>query len=87
MRRKREIKTLQIKKWKSRLNMNSSRMKKGIQYEKLYSPVAGWTSIRILLILVALEGFTTMQVDYVQAFPHAPIDKDLYLKVPSGFYV
>ena len=25
-----------------------------------------------------------MQVDYVQAFPQAPIEKDLYLKLPSG---
>ena len=28
-----------------------------------------------------------MQVYYVQAFPQAPIDKDLSLKAPSGFQV
>ena len=26
-----------------------------------------------------------MQLDYVQSFPQAPIEKDLYLKVPAGF--
>ena len=48
-------------------------MKKGINYDKVYSPVAGWPSIRIVLILVELEGWKTMQVDYVQEFPQAPI--------------
>ena len=85
MSKNREIKTHQIKKWKSRLNVDGSRMKKWIQYEKVYSPVAGWPSIRILLILVALEGWKTMQVDYVQEFTQEPIEKDLYLKLPSGF--
>ena len=55
MKRKRNTKTLQIKNWKSRLNVDGSRMKKGIYYDKVYSPVAGWPSIRILLILVAIE--------------------------------
>ena len=50
--RNRDIKTLQIKKWKDILNVESSIMKKGIHYDKVYSPVAGWPSIRIILILV-----------------------------------
>ena len=39
----------------------------------------------ILLILVELEGWKTIQVDYVQYFTHAPIDKYLYIKVSTGF--
>ena len=62
-------------------------MNKGIHYEKVYSPVAGWPSIRIILIIVALEVWKTMQVDYVQAFPQALIEKYLYLKVLEGFQV
>ena len=62
-------------------------MKKGIHYEKLHSPVSGWSSIRILLIILELEVWKTIQVDYVQYFPQAPIEKDLYLKVPAGFQV
>ena len=34
-----------------------------------------------------LHNWTTKQIDYVQAFPQAPADKDLYLKVPEGFEV
>ena len=55
MNRKRQIKTRQIKKWKSRINVDVSRMKKRVNCDKLYSPVAGWPSITILLILVSLE--------------------------------
>ena len=55
MKRKRGIKTRQINNRKSRLNVEGSRMKKGIHYEKVYSPMAGWPSISIILILVSLE--------------------------------
>ena len=49
--------------------------------------MAGWPSIRILLTLVSLEEWKTIQVDFFQAFPQATIDKDIYLKLPSGFQV
>ena len=63
MKRKRDTKIYQIKKWKARLNVYGSRMNKGIQYDKVNSLVAGWPSIRILLILLSIEGCNTMQVD------------------------
>ena len=62
-------------------------MKRGVHYDKVYSPVSVWSSIRILLILVALEGWKTIQVYYVQAFPQTSIDKELYPKVPACFQV
>ena len=87
MKRNRDIKTRQINRWKSRLDVDGSRMNKRINCDKVYSPVVGWPPISILLILVALEVWKNMQVDYVQEFPQATIEKDLYLKVPSGFQV
>ena len=41
MKRKREIKTFQTKKWKARLNVDGSIAKKGIHHAKVYSPVTG----------------------------------------------
>ena len=46
---------------------------KRIHCEKLYLPVAGWPSVRILLILVTLEGWKIKRVDCVKAFPQAHI--------------
>ena len=67
--------------------MDGSIMKKGMHYDKLYSPMAGCPYIRIILIQVVPEVWKTMQVDYVQAFVQATIDNYLYLKVPEGFQV
>jgi Reverse transcriptase (RNA-dependent DNA polymerase) len=47
-----------------------------------YSPVASWNSVRMLLTLTALDGWHTKQIDFVQAFAQAPIEKTLYMSVP-----
>ena len=85
--RKRHIMTRKIKRCKVRLNVDGSRMTKGVHYDKVYAPVASWTYIRLLLTMIVLHNWTTNQIDYVQAFPQAPAEKDLYLKVPAGFEV
>jgi hypothetical protein len=55
MKRKRNIMTQQVKKWKAWLNIKGSRMKKGIHYKETYVPVATWNSIRLLLTLTAVH--------------------------------
>ena len=87
MKRKRDIRTRTIKKWKARLNIDGSRMQKDVHYEHTYSPVASWNSIRMLLIMTAVHGWHTKQLDYVLAFPQAPVEKELYMKIPRGFEV
>ena len=85
--RKRDIKTRLIKKYKARLNIDGSKMKQGLHYDLTYAPVASWNSIRLLLILVAVKGWHTQQIDYVLAFPQAPVEKEIYMKIPKGFEV
>ncbi|KAI2496437.1 hypothetical protein MHU86_18061 [Fragilaria crotonensis] len=84
MRRKRDAKTGAIKKFKARLNIDGSRMRKGVHYDMKYSPVASWNSVRMLLTLTALHGWHTKQINFVQAFAQAPIEKTLYMKIPAG---
>jgi hypothetical protein len=38
----------------------------------------------MLLTLTALHGWHTKQIDFVQAFAQAPIEKTLYMKIPAG---
>ena len=85
MRRKRDIKSREIKKYKARLNLDGSRMKLGVDYEETYAPVTSWRSIRMLLTLVAMYGWHTVQLDYVLAFPQAPVERELYMAIPKGF--
>ena len=87
MRRKRDIRTREIKKYKARLNIDGSRMVKGIHYDQTYAPVASWKFIRLLLIMVAKYGWHSRQLDYVLAFPQAPVEKDIYMKIPKGFTI
>jgi transposase InsO family protein len=85
MKRKRHIKTRKVKKHKARLNIDGSRMKKGIHYDETYAPVASWNSIRLLLTLTAVHKWHTKQLDFVLAFPQAPVDREIYMKIPKGF--
>ena len=62
-------------------------MKQGQHYDQTYAPVATWNSIRTMLILAAYDGWYTRQIDYVLAFPQAPIDREISMKVPAGFTV
>jgi hypothetical protein len=48
----------------------------GVDFFDTFAPVVNWTSVRLLLILSAILGLSTKQVDYTAAFIHAPIDKD-----------
>jgi Reverse transcriptase (RNA-dependent DNA polymerase) len=61
MRRKQDVRTGAIKKYKAVLNIDGSRMKQGVHYSETYAPVASWNSIRMLLILIATHGWHTVQ--------------------------
>ena len=87
MKRKRDIRTRKIKKYKARLNIDGSRMQKGVHYDETYAPVASWNSIRILLAMVAAWGWHTRQIDYVLAFPQAPVEKEISMRIPRGFEI
>ena len=62
-------------------------MRHGIHYDETYSPVASWNSVRMLLTLTAVHNWHTKQIDYVQAFAQAPVERTLYMKVPAGIEV
>jgi len=84
MKRKRDIKTGLIKKYKARLNIDGSKMRKGMHYNETYSPVASWNSVRMLLTMTAVHNWHTKQIDFVQAFAQAPVENELYMKIPKG---
>ena len=87
MRRKRKISTGEIYKWKARLNLDGGKQTKGLNYWETYAPVATWSSIRLILNMAARLGWQTRQLDFVQAYPQAPIETDLYMEIPKGFLV
>jgi hypothetical protein len=87
MKRKRDIRTGQVKKWKARLNIDGSKMKPGIHYDQTYAPVASWMSIRLVLAMAATFKWHTVQLDYVLAYTQAPVERELYMEIPRGYEV
>ena len=83
MRRKRDIKTGTIKKYKARLNIDGSRMQNSIHYDQSYAPVASWNSTRLLWTMKSVHGWYTKQLNFVAAFPQAPVERELYMKIPK----
>ena len=59
MRRKRDIKTRQVKKYKARLNIDGSRMVQGIDYDETYAPVASWRTNRLILTMALVNKWHT----------------------------
>ena len=68
----------------ARLNLDGSKMVKGVDFNRTYAPVATWNAIRILLVMVPTNNWHTIQIDYISAFPQAPIERVLYMSIPAG---
>ena len=73
-----------IKKYKSRLNADESRQQQGIDYSMSYAPVCHWASICLCFILSVILSLKSIQIDFVQAFPQAPIEDEVYIELPDG---
>ena len=58
-----------------------------VHYTENYAPVTYWETVRLLLTLSLVHGWHTRQIDYIRAFPQAPIERKTYTKVPPGMTV
>ena len=85
MRHKRRIESQQIYKWKARLNVHGGQQVHGINYWDTYTPVVAWPVIRFFFILSIIQGWKTRQLDFIMAFPQAPIQTPLYMNIPKGY--
>ena len=60
-------------------------MVQNVDYFQSYSPVVQWSSVRLMLIISIIHALETRQVDYVNAFAQASLDKDVFIELPQGF--
>jgi Reverse transcriptase (RNA-dependent DNA polymerase) len=74
-----------VYKWKARLNVDGGKQIHGINFWETYTPVATWTIIRLILIMGVKERRCMKQLDFVQAYPQAPVETELYINLPKGF--
>ena len=87
MKRKRKVLTGEVYKHKARMNLDGSKQLEGIDYNQTYSPTASWPAVRLQLALTLVNNGHTKQIDFVQAFPQAPMLRTQYMKLPKGIQI
>ena len=73
-----------IKSHKARLKLNSGKQIYGMNYFETYAPVVTWFAIRLMIIFGIIFCWALYQVDFVMAYPQAPIEMDVYMELPQG---
>ncbi len=57
----------------------------GVDFDKTFSPVARFESLRLLLVLATLEDWEIHQMDIKSAFLHGELEEEIYMEQPIGF--
>ena len=66
--------------FKARLVVKRYTQKEGIDYEKIFSPIAMLKSIQILLAVAAKLDYEIWQMDVKTAFLNGNLEKDIYMR-------
>jgi len=72
-----------IVKWKARLCAGGHKSIEGIDYWDTYSPVVSWSTVRLLVTSALIKGWHMESIDFVLAFPQAPVKTDIFMKPPK----
>jgi hypothetical protein len=73
-----------VQKHRARLCAHGGQQQWGINYWETYAPVVNWMSIRTLLVISLKQNLHTRCIDFVLAFPQAPLDEEVYMYQPPG---
>ncbi|KAK9045823.1 hypothetical protein V6N11_051728 [Hibiscus sabdariffa] len=71
--------------YKGRLVAKGFRQIHGVDYDEIFSPVAMFKSIRILLAITAFHDYEIWQMDVKTAFLNGKLEEDVYMTQPEGF--
>ncbi|GJV10423.1 putative ribonuclease H-like domain-containing protein [Tanacetum coccineum] len=81
---KRDERSIVVKN-KARLVAQGFRQEEGINYDKVFAPVARIEAIRLFLAFASYMGFTVYQMDVKSAFLYGTIEEEVYVHQPPGF--
>jgi hypothetical protein len=70
---------------KARLVAQGFSQVEGVDFNKLFSPVVWFESIRLVFALAALNGWYMTGVDVCIAYLYGKLDEEIYMHQPEGF--
>jgi hypothetical protein len=76
--------TNRVIKHKARLNLHGGKQVYGMNYFETYAPVVTLFVIRLMIVFGIIFCWALWQVDYIMAYPQAPVETDIYMELPQG---
>jgi len=75
----------EVGRYKARLVARGFTQTYRVDYNKTFSPIAKFTSIRCILALAALEDMEIHQMEVKTAFLNGELEEEIYMEQPQGF--
>jgi hypothetical protein len=74
-----------VSRYKARLVAKGYAQTYGIDYEKTYSPIAKMITIRTIIIMATIKGWSLHQMDVKNVFFHGDLQEEVYMEQPPGY--
>jgi hypothetical protein len=85
--KKKGIPRVENARFKAQLVAKGYTQREGIDYNEVFSPVVKYSSIRVLLAMVAYFDLELEQLDVKTVFLHGELEEQIYMQQPEGFIV
>jgi hypothetical protein len=68
-------------------NLHGRKQEYGMNNYETYAPVETLFSIRLLIVIGILSGWSLCQCNFIMVYPQAPIKCNMYMELPQGIQV